>query len=184
MDEEQFTAMYHQHYDPVVRYSRRLVDGEAAFDVAATVFLAAWRRRDDLPERPLSWLLETVRKTAANERRGEARQSAFLQQLQAEQPSPRLTQVEDCVVERDHVLRSWQQLSVHDRELLALIAWDGLDLREAATVLGLLPGTAAVRLHRARRRLEQAVLLTDDEAPSGPALGVSSPTQASHEEAR
>jgi RNA polymerase sigma-70 factor (ECF subfamily) len=44
-----------------------------------------------------------------------------------------------------------------DRELLLLIAWDGLSPAEAATVLGIKPATARVRLSRARRRLTQAL---------------------------
>ncbi len=44
-----------------------------------------------------------------------------------------------------------------DRELLLLIAWDGLSPAEAATVLGIKPATARVRLLRARRRLTQAL---------------------------
>ncbi|MFZ1925057.1 MAG: RNA polymerase sigma factor [Solirubrobacteraceae bacterium] len=44
-----------------------------------------------------------------------------------------------------------------ERELLLLIAWDGLSPAEAATVLGIKPATARVRLLRARRRLTQAL---------------------------
>jgi RNA polymerase sigma-70 factor (ECF subfamily) len=44
-----------------------------------------------------------------------------------------------------------------DRELLLLIAWEALSPAEAATVLGIKPATARVRLLRARRRLTQAL---------------------------
>jgi RNA polymerase sigma-70 factor (ECF subfamily) len=181
MDEGQFTTMYHNYYDAVLHYSRRLVAAEAAFDVVATVFLVAWRRREELPERPLGWLLATARRTAANERRGDARRSGLLERQRQSQMAVHLPEVEELVVERDHVLRCWQRLSSDDRELLALIAWDGLDLREAARVLDLLPGTAAVRLHRARRRLEQAVL--EHGAPASTS-GTTSKSYASHKEAR
>jgi RNA polymerase sigma-70 factor (ECF subfamily) len=49
------------------------------------------------------------------------------------------------------------RLSEADRELLLLIAWDGLSPAEAAAVLGVKPATARVRLLRARRRLTQAL---------------------------
>jgi RNA polymerase sigma-70 factor (ECF subfamily) len=49
------------------------------------------------------------------------------------------------------------RLSDADRELLLLIAWDGLSPSEAAAVLGIKPATARVRLLRARRRLTQAL---------------------------
>jgi RNA polymerase sigma-70 factor, ECF subfamily len=49
------------------------------------------------------------------------------------------------------------RLNDAERELLLLIAWDGLSPAEAATVLGIKPATARVRLLRARRRLTQAL---------------------------
>lgn len=36
---------------------------------------------------------------------------------------------------------------------MRLVAWDGLEVREAARVLGCSQGAFRVRLHRARRRL-------------------------------
>jgi DNA-directed RNA polymerase specialized sigma24 family protein len=48
-------------------------------------------------------------------------------------------------------------LSVDDREVLALVAWEGLDARRAAAVLGCNVGAFTMRLTRARRRL-RAVL--------------------------
>ena len=44
-----------------------------------------------------------------------------------------------------------------DREILLLAAWEGLTTGEIGTVLGCSPNTAAVRLHRARRRLDDAM---------------------------
>ncbi len=50
-----------------------------------------------------------------------------------------------------------QTLSDGDRELLLLVAWEQLDARDLAAVLGCSVPTTAVRLHRARRRLRQAL---------------------------
>jgi RNA polymerase sigma-70 factor (ECF subfamily) len=44
-----------------------------------------------------------------------------------------------------------------DRELLMLVAWDGLDARRAAAVIGCTPAAFSVRLHRARKRFERAL---------------------------
>ena len=52
-------------------------------------------------------------------------------------------------------------LRERDREALMLVAWDGLDHRTAATVMGCSTGSLTVRLHRARRRLARA--LADEE---------------------
>ena len=48
-------------------------------------------------------------------------------------------------------------LSELDQEILRLIGWEDLTVSEAATVLSCTRTTAAVRLHRARRRLTAAM---------------------------
>ena len=45
---------------------------------------------------------------------------------------------------------------------MLLVIWEGLEVREAATSLGISAGAAATRLHRARARLRAS--LSDDEA--------------------
>ena len=61
------------------------------------------------------------------------------------------------VAERAAVLAALTWLSEDDRELLTLVAWHGLSTREAARVVGCSPATFFVRLHRARRRLQEAL---------------------------
>jgi RNA polymerase sigma-70 factor, ECF subfamily len=46
------------------------------------------------------------------------------------------------------------RLSENDRDVLTLTAWEGLSHAEAGEVLGCSPAAVAVRLHRARGRLE------------------------------
>lgn len=46
------------------------------------------------------------------------------------------------------------QLSTADRELLLLLAWEGLTPEQAATVLDVSRNALAVRIYRARQRLE------------------------------
>jgi RNA polymerase sigma-70 factor (ECF subfamily) len=41
-----------------------------------------------------------------------------------------------------------------DQEVLRLAAWESLSHGEIGLVLGITPNAAAIRLHRARRRLE------------------------------
>jgi RNA polymerase sigma-70 factor (ECF subfamily) len=54
-------------------------------------------------------------------------------------------------------------LSEEERELLMLMAWEGLRPAEIARVLGCSPSAARVRVHRARRRLHQAIAATTPE---------------------
>lgn len=48
---------------------------------------------------------------------------------------------------------AWRRLDEADRELLTLVAWEGLDRDQIAAMLGCSRATIRVRLHRARRRL-------------------------------
>jgi RNA polymerase sigma-70 factor (ECF subfamily) len=58
-------------------------------------------------------------------------------------------------------------LSDDDREILGLLAWEGLDRDAIATVLGCSRGTARVRLHRARTRFSRALRTAGvDTAPT------------------
>jgi RNA polymerase sigma-70 factor (ECF subfamily) len=49
--------------------------------------------------------------------------------------------------------RAFAQLSERDREVLRLVAWEGLSLRDAATVLDCSAVACRVRYHRAKSRL-------------------------------
>jgi RNA polymerase sigma-70 factor (ECF subfamily) len=49
------------------------------------------------------------------------------------------------------------RLPEDERAVLELVAVDGLPVKEAAAALGIRPGTARVRLHRARRSARDAL---------------------------
>jgi len=58
------------------------------------------------------------------------------------------------------------ELGERDREVLLLSAWESLVPAQIAMVLGCSRTTAAVRLHRARRRLARAVAHARDDSSS------------------
>lgn len=70
-------------------------------------------------------------------------------------PDPAALLIEQS--DRQHVRKALDRLSGDDRELITLIAWEGLTPAQAATVLDLSPATTRVRLHRARTRLRSAL---------------------------
>lgn len=132
-----------------------------ADDVVADVFLVAWRRLDDVPPEPLPWLLGVARRVVANRRRGAARDVALVTRLQCEPIAPADS---GAVADDPAVFQALERVSERDRELLLLVAWDGLGREQAAAVLGISPGTFAVRLHRARRRFARALAAQDERA--------------------
>jgi RNA polymerase sigma-70 factor (ECF subfamily) len=146
-------------------YVLRRTAPEAADDVVADVFLVAWRRLDEVPADPLPWLLGTARRVLANRRRSQQRAFALRDRLVSEPASGAA-----APAGTDH--RVAGALAERDRELLMLIAWEGLSVTEAAEVLGVRAGTVAVRLHRARQRFARA--LSAHDAPLNPMSEVQS----------
>jgi RNA polymerase sigma factor (sigma-70 family) len=154
----QFEHVYLDCYAAVQRYVARRVAPEAVQDVVADTFLTAWRRYGELRGEPLPWLLGIARRTAANYRRGGARRDALRTRLSNEPAAPGPRDLGD---DDPHVAAALATLSERDREALTLVAWDGLEHRVAAMVMGCSSGAFTVRVHRARRKLEHA--LTSEE---------------------
>lgn len=163
-DEQSFLDAYRSHHSRVLAYLRRRTDDGQARELADEVFLVAWRRRTQAPTTDLPWLLTTARMLLQNSRRTGARNSALEQECaqlarRSAEPDP-----SDAVLERLAVLSALASLSPPDREVLMLVAWDGLDHRRTAEVLGVTAATTAVRLFRARRRLAAALAAGDQPA--------------------
>jgi RNA polymerase sigma-70 factor (ECF subfamily) len=148
------TALFDAHFEPLLAYGRRrtaqLSDAE---DLVAETFVVAWRRLDRLPARPeeqLPWLYGIARRVLANQRRGAGRRLRLLERLRlsfARSNSPVAADVSAAL----------HALPERDREILRLVAWESLTHAEAGVVLGISPNAVAIRLHRARERLRQAM---------------------------
>ena len=141
----------------VLGYAMRRVDPEEARDAVAETFTIAWRKLDRLPPGDeLPWLLVTARRVLANRHRKGARAVAPAGPVAVERDHA------DDVVGTLALVSAFNRLPERDRETLALVAWDGLEARDAARVAGCSSATFSVRLHRARGRLE--VLLAAAES--------------------
>ncbi|BCY07577.1 RNA polymerase sigma factor [Actinoplanes sp. L3-i22] len=151
-----FTALYAEHHRRVYAYAVARAGQPLADEVVAETFLVAWRRFAQMPgAAALPWLLGVARNVIRERYRDEERQRALAAEMLAwvaDTPD-----VAEGVVERSTVLTALATLSENDREVLTLIAWDGLSPRAAARVVNCSTPTFLVRLHRARGRLEQAV---------------------------
>lgn len=146
--------MYRQHQPRVLAYALRRVSLEHAQDAVADAFLVAWRRFDELPPEPLPWLIGTTRRTLANQRRSSGRRIRLVARLTDALSAQRGSEVGSDVAATVHEALS--RLTIEDREALTLVAWDDLSPSQAAASLGCAPVVFRVRLHRARRRFEQA----------------------------
>lgn len=164
---ETFDRCFEAHYGDVLAFaSRRVADAAEAEDVLAETFGVAWRRRDSIPEPPLPWLYGVARRVLANRRRGFRRADQLATKI-ASQPMRHASDPSELVLGRMSVLSAFAMLSEAERETLRLIAWEGLDTRDAARAAGCSRATFRVRLHRARRKLERNLQIEDDLADDG-----------------
>jgi RNA polymerase sigma factor (sigma-70 family) len=154
---ETFERLYRVHAGTVKTYAmRRLGSEPAADEIVSDVFLVLWRRLEEVPDDPLPWLLGVARNAVANHHRSERRAVALSARIAglAERPGAAAAAPATGLLDRDApVLTALAQLSARDQELLLLVAWEGLEPAQLATVLGISHTAAKVRLHRARRRL-------------------------------
>jgi RNA polymerase sigma-70 factor, ECF subfamily len=154
--EADFAALFSAHFDSLLAYTRRrtpqLADAE---DAMAETYIVAWRRFADLPadagEQRL-WLFGVAYRVIANQRRATGRRLQLTDRLKAalmppSPPSSALTDVMDAMA----------TLPDGDQEVLRLAAWEELSHAEIGLVLEITPNAAAIRLHRARKRLEDAM---------------------------
>lgn len=161
-----FASLFDEHYPAVLAYCRRRASPEEAGEAALATFEVLWRSMDEPPAQPLPWLYRVAAGQLANRRRSERRRLRLLDRLSsrahgAGQPADPADVAADAAAARAALAR----LRPGDREVLLLVAWEGLAPDEAAAALGVTPGTFAVRLHRARHRLEA---LLDQHHPNPP----------------
>jgi RNA polymerase sigma-70 factor (ECF subfamily) len=140
---QRFEEIYEAYRGTVESYVRRRAPVDLVEDVVADVFVVCLRRIDDVPSVPLPWLYTVARKTLANERRRRAR-TAPAEVAVTRDPEP---------LGDSALAVAFADLGENDREILRLVAWEGLSISEAATVLECSGVAARVRYHRAKARL-------------------------------
>lgn len=150
------------------RYLYRRLTGTAdpasiADDLTADVLVIAWRRRDDVPPgAELPWLYAVARRVLANyRRRPQDVLVADLGELDAIDEADPAEVVTDSAALAD----AWRVISPRDREVLRLVAWEGLSGAQLATALGISEGGAAAALSRARSRFEESLAAVQGMPP-------------------
>jgi RNA polymerase sigma-70 factor (ECF subfamily) len=148
-DPDRFRVLFEANYHLILGYAVRRVGAADAQDVTAETFAFAWRRLDSVPrgDDARLWLYGAARKVIANHRRSELRRLRLAGRLH-EQPQPMA-----AAEAGGRVAHAFASLRPADRDLLGLVAWEGLDTAELSAVLGCSRSAVRLRLHRARRRL-------------------------------
>lgn len=168
-DPDAFSAFYIAHLERVQRFvARRVSDPHLAADLTAEVFVAAVESADGYrPDRgvPEAWLMGVARNVVNAEFRRSSRDRETTRRISGRRllDTDSITEIEDRIdAERDAraMYDAVATLRPKDRALMELVSVDGLSVNDAAAVLGLKPGTARVRLHRSRARVQSQLLPT------------------------
>jgi RNA polymerase sigma-70 factor, ECF subfamily len=155
-DEARFRRLFAETYPVVVRYAyNHGFRGPDAEDLVSATFEVAWRRLDDVPdgEQATPWLLAVARNLSRNAGRRARRQRGLVDPVAEPEEVAASGGVAEGVAAREQLLGALAALKEIDRELILLVARDGLDPAQAGAVLGLRSGATRSRLHRARNQL-------------------------------
>jgi RNA polymerase sigma-70 factor (ECF subfamily) len=166
-DPDAFSSFYLAHLERVQRFvSRRVSDPQLAADLTAEVFLAAVESADSYrAERgaPEAWLIGVARNVINNEFRRMTRDREITRRISGRRllDADSIAEIEERI-DAERAARAMYHavasLRPKDRALMELVSVDGLSVNDAAAVLGLKPGTARVRLHRSRARVQSLLL--------------------------
>ncbi|WP_307796533.1 RNA polymerase sigma factor [Actinomadura barringtoniae] len=159
---ERFAVIFDRHYAEIHRYVDRRLGADAADDIAADVFLIAFRRRVTFDPGQVSarpWLFGIATRLIGRHRRSELRRYRAMARLDPggviEGHEERVT---DAVAAGDAGLSpALARLAAVDRDVLLLVALAGLSYPEVAAALGVKYGTVCSRLSRARRQIREAL---------------------------
>ena len=160
-------VLYERHAPAVFRYLARRAGPPAAEDLLSEVFIVALSVSSRVAAHDSGSALPWLYGIGLNVLHRHFRQS---------QPAPGVARdfgmdwdaVDarlDAWAERGRLRAALAVLTESDRELLLLVGWEGLSQAEAATALGISPGAARVRLHRARKRVLSTL---EKQGPAGP----------------
>ncbi|MFJ7586662.1 RNA polymerase sigma factor [Streptomyces sp. NPDC097617] len=164
-DPDGFAVFYEQQFDNVLGFVTRRVDSpHLAADLTADIFVAALENAHTYDTRrgaPAAWVYGISRNVISAHFRGSAREQHAVARIAGR----RLLDDQDlsAIEGRIDAARAARQMAAAHaalpdplREVLDLVALDGLTTREAAQALGIGSAAARVRLHRARKALRSA----------------------------
>jgi RNA polymerase sigma-70 factor, ECF subfamily len=151
-------SLYEQHGRSLLAYATRLTgDRAAAEDVVQETLLRAWKHSDDLVEGKGSvrgWLLTVARNLVIDRARARAVRPA---EVTAVVDRSHGGDHAEAVVNTMVVLDALHQVSPEHREVLVELYYRGRSVTEAATTLGVPPGTVKSRSFYALRALRDVM---------------------------
>ncbi len=145
-NEEAFSELFRQTYNPMLRYALRFTaDEEAARDILQDVYIKLWNKRVELePDKSLkAYLYSMVRNRCYNYIRDHSRVEVGLDEsMPAEIESQNEEQEKREAESLKSRINSWiEDLPIRQREAFELSRFEGLDHSEIAEIMDCSPRT-------------------------------------------
>jgi len=157
---DRFETLYQSSYKAIFGYVLRRTgdDLDTVADLVAEVFVVALRKRDGIPDPPEDrlWLFGVARRVLLDHQQRGARRRRLESRLRAQAAVIDLAAVDPEPLQL-RVRTAMEELRPAYREVLQLVAWDGLSHAEAAQVLGCSVNAVALRIRKAKARLRDAL---------------------------
>ena len=166
-DGDAYAVLFRRHVRAITAYAvRRCANSEEVSDLVAETFMtalgAAGRYRPETPT-ALPWLFGIARRVLFRQRRKAAGLARL--RIKAGNTYPHyqgseedaITNAIDAARQQPAIEAALELLPKGEREVLELVAYDGLTPSEAAMVLDVTPNAARLRLSRARKRMRAAL---------------------------
>lgn len=162
-----YSVFFRRHVDAITRYAvRRCANSEDVADLVAECFLVALQSAHRyVPETDtaLPWLFGISRRLLAKQRRKYAGNRRL--EVKASNAFPVFSAAEDNEIasaidaarQAPALERALANLTRAERDVLELVAYDGLTPSEAAAALDITPNAARLRLSRARRAVRAQI---------------------------
>lgn len=173
-ERELFGVVFDRHFAAIHSYLERRLGRDAADDRAAEVFRIAYEHRarfDAAYNDARPWLFGIATNIILKQRRRERRHLRALERLRYVGPTEPDTyeQVDNRLAAEDQhrrLMGALWHLEDRDRDVITLVAWEGLAYQEVAVALDIPIGTVRSRLNRARRQLRELLELDGNEGPT------------------
>lgn len=160
-----FESLYREHAPAVYRFALSLSGSRtAAEDITSETFVRVWTARERLDLTTVLGYLLTIARRLHLQGVTDERRKAVLDEDPADyRPDAEVVAGDRAAL--DHVLADLQALPELDRAALLLRANDDMPYDQIGAALGISPGTARVKVHRARLRLAEARLRRERGRP-------------------
>ena len=170
--EAKFDHVYQRNFSSIYTYFLRRAGRDEVADLVSDVFLIAWRRLDQVPQPPEDrlWLYGVARRVMSQHSRSTMRRRRLAIRIRHDAVLPRADEAPPDAAMSSRVSGLLEHLRPKDREVVKLIAWDGLSNAEVASVLGCTPNAVAIRWHRSLKHLRSRLGISDgsiDPAQAG-----------------